>query len=156
MDIPHRADSYHLFGNLLTFRVRPGDTGDVFAVFECRSLPGAGAPPNRHREDETFMVLEGTVGFQIEGETRVHGAGDVVRIPNNALHAFTNVGETPSRMLIFNWPGHAHERFFSEAGTAFEAGDGAIPAPDGPPDVAALVAIGARCGLEFLPGDGGR
>ncbi len=41
--------SFHLFSNTLTFRARPSG-GAAFLLSECRSAPGADAPPSRARQ----------------------------------------------------------------------------------------------------------
>lgn len=147
-----QVQTVHLLGNLLTFRALPEQTG-AFALAECLTAPGAGAPPNRHVEDEGFLVLEGQVEFEIGSERQVHGPGTFVKVPNNTVHAFTNVGAMPSRMLILNWPGHDHVRFFRAAGdpVAPETRD----FPDAAPaNVPRLIRLGAECHMEFLAPNG--
>lgn len=144
--------SYLLFGNLLTFRERPS-AGAGLLLAECRTAPGAGAPPNRHPGDEeAFYILSGRYEFTIAGETRLATAGDYIRIPNGAPHHFRNVGEDVATMLIMNWPGRVHEAFFSSVGEAVPAAT--IPvAPPGPPPEPVLAAIrreAAACGVELL------
>jgi quercetin dioxygenase-like cupin family protein len=146
------AETVHLLGNLLTFHAFPDDTR-AFALIECRTAPGAGAPPNRHVEDEGFLVLEGQVEIAIEGERQVHAAGAFVKIPNNAVHAFTNVGDTPSRMLILNWPGHDHVRFFRAAGDPVAPETRGFPEM-APPDVPKLTELAAESRIEFVAPDG--
>ncbi len=144
--------SYHLFGNVLTFRARPSE-GSAFLLSECRSAPGAGAPPNRHAgDDEAFYILSGTYAFSVAGQDRLVTAGDYVPIPNGAPHHFRNVGEGEASMLILNWPGRQHEAFFSSLGEAVPAGTNPV-APPGPPPEAVLVGIrrlSAECGVELL------
>jgi quercetin dioxygenase-like cupin family protein len=125
MPMPDAAPSYHLFGNILTFRTRPSE-GSPFLLSECRSAPGAGAPPNRHPGDnEAFYILSGRYEFSVDGVVQLVGAGGYVSIPNGAHHHFRNVGAEPASMLILNWPGQQHEAFFSTLGEAV-AGDAAV------------------------------
>lgn len=154
MNAPVVTDTFHLFGNLVQFRLRPAETGHAFLLSHTRSLPGAGAPPNKHVEDEAFYVLNGEVEFTIDGHTARHGPGSLVRIPNDAVHSFRNVGDAPSEMLIINWPGGDHERFFSTAGEAMPSGSTAFPAGGPPPDPAAVMNIGAECRMTFFPPGG--
>ncbi len=146
------SPSYHLFGNILTFRARPSE-GSPYLLSECRSAPGAGAPPNRHPEDgEAFYILSGRYAFSVEGQERIVGPGDYVPIPTGAPHHFRNVGEAEATMLILNWPGRQHEAFFSTLGEAVPAG--ATPAaPPGPPPKAVLEELrrmSRDCGVELL------
>ncbi len=79
----------------------------------CRT----GTPPHRHaQEDEAFYVLEGQYTF-LHGEQAIEcGPGDVVFVPRGDVHAYTNSGATPARMLIINTPGRLHEGFFLALG----------------------------------------
>jgi quercetin dioxygenase-like cupin family protein len=144
--------SYLLFGNLLTFRERPSQ-GAGLLLAECRTAPGAGAPPNRHPgDDEAFYVLSGRYEFTIAGEVRLASAGDYIRIPNGAPHHFRNAGDDVATMLILNWPGRVHEAFFAEVGQAAPA-DTVPVAPPGPPPEPVLAAIrreAAARGVELL------
>jgi mannose-6-phosphate isomerase-like protein (cupin superfamily) len=144
--------SYLLFGNLLTFRERPS-AGAPLLLAECRTAPGAGAPPNRHPgDDEAFYILSGEYAFHVDGVARIAKPGDYIRIPNGAPHDFRNPGDTEASMLILNWPGRAHEAFFSELGEAVPA-DTLPIAPPGPPPEAVLAMLrreAAARGVELL------
>lgn len=146
-------ETYHLFGNLLQFRLTPAETGGAFLLSDCRSLPGAGAPPNKHVEDEAFLVVSGTVEFIISGKASRHGPGSLVQIPREAVHSFSNVGEEPSQMVILNWPGADHQRFFSTAGQPMPAGSIDFPAHAPPPDPQRIAQIGAESRMIFFPPD---
>ncbi|MBA1155668.1 cupin domain-containing protein [Microvirga mediterraneensis] len=144
-----QTDTYFLAGILLRFLVRDPAAG--YCLVEGLVAPGAGPPPNRHPgDDEAFYVLDGTFEFGIGGETRVATAGDFVRIPRGEVHTFRNVGPAPARTLILNAPGTAHVGFFSQAGQPMPPGTSDLPSPSGPPDVARLLEIGRRNGIEFL------
>lgn len=70
-------------------------------IFEETTPPGGGPPPHRHGvDDEHFYVLEGTYGFQIDGNEITAEPGAFVTAPRGSLHGFRNVGSTPGRMLI--------------------------------------------------------
>jgi mannose-6-phosphate isomerase-like protein (cupin superfamily) len=145
--------SYHLFGNVLTFRARPS-AGSAFLLTECRSLPGAGAPPNLHPQDgEGFYILEGEYEFMVDGAVRVVGPGTYVAIPAGAPHAFRNTGTAEARMLIVNAPGVLHEAFFSTLGQPLAPGEIPPPPPQGPPPEAVLARLRAQaaaCGVMLL------
>jgi mannose-6-phosphate isomerase-like protein (cupin superfamily) len=146
-----RTDTYHLLGNLLRSLARSPDTGGAYCLVELLTAPGAGTPPNRHpSDDEAFYVIDGSFEFTIGDETVPAGAGDFVKVPNGAVHAFRNIGERPGRLLIINSPGKAHDGFFSEAGDPMPPGTRELPPPSGPPDIVRLLEIGRRNGLEFL------
>lgn len=70
-------------------------------MFELHTNPGVGPPLHRHgRDDESFFVVEGTVKFVVDGREFVLGAGGFALAPRGSVHAFVNVGASPSRMLV--------------------------------------------------------
>ena len=147
-----RPRTYHLLGNLLTFHAFPSETGDRYTLVEIKTAPGAGAPPNHHAgEDECFFVLEGEFGFLVDGQTISATAGDFVKIPDGAVHAFTCTGDRPGRLIGINAPGLMHDIFFTQAGEAMPDGTTDVPAPDGPPDIPAIMAVANKAGMTILP-----
>jgi len=143
---PRRVET---LGILMTF---PDEVADRYCLVEGVVPPGLGAPPNHHAgETESFVVLEGEVEFMVAGETIHARAGDSVRIPDGAVHAFTATGPAPARLMIVNAPGRMHAGFFTELGTPV-ADDRTQPAvPDGPPDVAHVVSVARKWGMTILP-----
>ena len=73
--------------------------------------PGGGPPPHRHDFEEMFTVLDGEVRVTFRGETLVARAGETINVPANAPHAFTNAGDTPSRLLCLCAPAGQDEFF---------------------------------------------
>jgi len=69
------------------------------AVFEQVCQPGIGAPPHLHVVEEVLRVIEGTATVTVGEDEATLGAGDAVTIPAGIVHGFTNVGETPLRVL---------------------------------------------------------
>jgi quercetin dioxygenase-like cupin family protein len=144
-----QADTYLLAGILLRFLVR--DPGAGYCLVEGLVAPGAGPPPNRHpTDDEAFYVLDGTFEFGVGSQTRVAKGGDFVRIPNGEVHTFRNVGQAPGRLLIINTPGTLHVNFFSQAGDPMPSATSELPVPLPSPDVARLLDVGRRNGMEFV------
>lgn len=149
-----RPRIYHLLGNLLTFHAFPEETGNKCTIVEIKTAPGAGAPPNHHAgEDESFFVLDGEFEFLVNGETKRVSAGDFVKVPDGAVHAFTCTGQSAGRLLCINAPGEMHDTFFTEAGEAMPDGTSDIPVPDGPPDIPAIMAVANRIGMTILTPD---
>ena len=75
-------------------------------------------------------------------------AGSIVYGPRNIVHAFKNVGTTPSsRMSVLLTPAGL-EKMFEELGEAVT--DPSFP-PEGPPDIERLVAINRKYGVEIPP-----
>jgi quercetin dioxygenase-like cupin family protein len=138
-------------GELVTFKMVGEDTSGEFTLIEEITPPEGGPPPHMHtREDETFYVLEGEVEFMVGERTFLARAGSVVYAPRNILHAFRNVGSTPSRMSIFITPGGL-EKMFKEVGE--QVTDRSSP-PEGPPDIENLVAVNQKYGVEIPPPPG--
>jgi quercetin dioxygenase-like cupin family protein len=55
--------------------------------------PGASFPAHRHPGEEIIYVLEGTLEYQVEGQSPVTlVAGDVLFVPAGAFHSAKNVG----------------------------------------------------------------
>ncbi len=92
-------------------------------------------------------MLEGEVEFLLGEETIPAEAGSCVYAPRGTLHAFKNVGTSPSRVLVVYSPG-GFEKFFFEAGEPAPEGSSA---PEGEPDVGRIVEIGQKYGLRIPP-----
>ena len=73
------------------------ETDGSIAVFEEVVPPGGGPPRHTHREQiEIFHIIEGTIKFEVDGETSEKEAGAVALVPAGAVHAFRNVGAEPA------------------------------------------------------------
>ncbi len=137
-------------GNLFTILAGSEDTGGRFALIEILARKGTEPPRHvHHRGDETFYVLEGEISFYIGDETYVATPGTLVFAPRGIPHSF--VFETDVvRKLVTLTPGGADEHFrnplFSEPARTLTL----PPPPEGPPDVAALVADMERYGVEVV------
>jgi quercetin dioxygenase-like cupin family protein len=58
---------------------------------------GEGPSLHSHPYDETFVVLEGTALFEVDGEHITVQAGEVIVAPAGSAHRFENAG--PGRLL---------------------------------------------------------
>ena len=145
---PAEGRSVWVLGQLLTCKVTAEQTGGAYSLFEGLVPAHEGTPPHiHHREDECFYVLEGEFEFLRGDATVTAEAGTLIYVPRGTLHAFTNVGEEPGRLLTSQTPGGLHERFFEEVGE--EAVDRVNPpAVEGPPDLERIAAIAAKYGTE--------
>jgi quercetin dioxygenase-like cupin family protein len=138
----------HFLGNILTFRARFADTNENFTVIDVLTAPNAGAPPHTQTDQEAFLVLEGHYEITLGNETMICGPGDFVHVSPGVMHAFRNVTDIPSRMLLINFPGDLHEGFFLAVGDRLASGTTEFPALL-PPDVPAIVATAARFGIDI-------
>ena len=78
------------------------DHGATISLIFDQSEPGGGPRLHRHPYDETWVVEEGNLTFQLDEERFQVGAGDVVIAPPGAAHKFTNDGPGRSRMLCIH------------------------------------------------------
>jgi quercetin dioxygenase-like cupin family protein len=134
LDIPN-------LGVELTVRLPQDASGGALSVMETVNAPGFGPPLHRHRETEVFRVLEGRYLYEGEGRRFYATAGDLVSVPGEAAHTFTNVSDGPSRQIVMMLPAMDALGFFSGLGKLMAAGR---------PDMPTLNAYGARWGVEFL------
>jgi quercetin dioxygenase-like cupin family protein len=111
MSLPHIG----LVGDTYTLLITSEDTAGKYALIDMHVPPGGGPPPHRHDFEEMFTVLDGEVQVTFRGETLVARAGETLNVPANAPHAFTNAGDTPSRLLCMCTPA-GQEEFFTLVG----------------------------------------
>jgi quercetin dioxygenase-like cupin family protein len=91
-----------------TWRSKPSATGGSFEGAEHGSPvsciivdmePGAGPRLHRHPYPETFIVLGGSVRFEVAGEPVTASEGDVVVAPAEIVHRFEALGPDKLRMV---------------------------------------------------------
>jgi 3-hydroxybutyryl-CoA dehydrogenase len=133
-------------GGLWIIKVSAAQSGGSFSLIEVQMRRGCATPLHRHDADEeTFIVLEGSLAVLVR-ERRVDAApGDIVHLPAREVHAW-RVESDLARFLIIATP--QHEAFYRDA---------SVPAPalTQPPDagVLDLELLGAaarRHGVELL------
>ena len=117
-------------------------TGGACNVWTEITPPGGGTPLHYHeREEEWFVVQEGRVSFFSAGQWQEFGPGAVIFMPRNHVHAFRNVGESPSRILITTAPA-GFDKYFARCAELF--------AQPGEPDMEKIVAISAEHGIHIV------
>jgi len=145
--------TYRVGGQLVTFIARAADTNGVYSLFETHTAPGQGAGLYRQKyEDEAFWILEGVYSFTLNSRQLQVAAGSYISVPRGILHAYTNSGNGPARMLVLVTPGGIRERFYAEAGELVTA-QGASTLSNDLPDLSRLLGIGQKYGVEILPVD---
>jgi quercetin dioxygenase-like cupin family protein len=70
---------------------------------------------HRHRQEEIYLILEGTGSVRIDGETRAVETGSAVFIPGNAAHSCENTGASDLR-FAYVFPANS----FAEVEYAFD------------------------------------
>jgi mannose-6-phosphate isomerase-like protein (cupin superfamily) len=87
---------------------RFGDTPVSFIWVDAP--PGVGPRLHRHPYVEVLIVLEGSVTFTVGDTNHAGTAGQVVVVPPNTPHKFTNTGTGPLRQIDI----HASDHFITE------------------------------------------
>ena len=93
---------------------------------------------------EAFYVLAGECSVRIGEETHTLGPGTFALLPRGIAHTFANFGTVPAHVIVISSPGNVIH-YFAGAAALTNA------SPDGRPDMAQLVALAARYGIEFVP-----
>ena len=114
-DIDQSLPHIGLVGDTYTILVTGEDTAGRYTLIDMHVPPGGGPPPHRHDFEEMFTVLDGEVQVTFRGQILTARAGETINVPANAPHAFTNSGQTPSRLLCMCAPA-GQEEFFTLVG----------------------------------------
>lgn len=132
----------NVLGHQATLKLTTRETGGVYYVFELVSPPGLGVPPHVHeREDEMLWIVDGEFEVMLGDESQKVGGGTMLHLPRRVPHGFTNVGKRRGKTVFTVVPGASFEKFFDELAAL----------PPGAPDMARVVAIFAKYGMEILP-----
>ena len=142
------GEALWFLGVLATIKASAETTDGRVAVIEHLAPRGAGSPLHvDRREDEWFYVTEGELTFWVGGEVIAAPAGSFVYGPRGIPHTFT-VTSTEARFLLVTEPAgfESFMRTLAEPAQTLTI----PPPPDGPPDMARLVALAAEYGIEIL------
>ena len=131
------------FGGEVQIHLAGKDTGGKFTMFTDTVPPGVGPPPHKHaREDEWFLVLEGSVSYFINGQwTAPAGPGTSAFVPHGTVHAFKNVGTTPLKQLVTLSPS-GFEHFYTKSEQEFARAGG--------PRMDVIIGIAAEHGITIM------
>lgn len=115
-------------------------TGAGSGMFELTVPAGARVPPaHSHRDNEEIIyVLEGTLRYTVDSETRDLKVGERMYTPRGSVHAFSNPHDKAARALIILTPDIGAQYFRDVADVA--------NAPGGP-NPAKMVEVMTRYGL---------
>jgi quercetin dioxygenase-like cupin family protein len=90
------------------------DHGLVTSVMHAQVAPGSGPRRHRHPHAEIFVLHDGQARYEVEGTAFDAEAGDMVIVPPDMWHTFTNTGSSMLRQTAI----HENPR----AATFFEDG----------------------------------
>ena len=132
----------------IQFLIDAEDSGGSTTAFLTRIAPGAQTPPAHHHADwdETVYCTQGTVTYTIDGERIDLDAGQALCVRRGQTHKFENLTGTDAWMLVVSTPGLFEEDYFLSVAEILNA------AVDGPPDIAALLAVQADHGVTVAMG----
>jgi quercetin dioxygenase-like cupin family protein len=142
------GEAYYLLGMLEIVKISGADTDGEYGLVEITVRAGEGSPWHVHpEEDEWFYVLEGEFTFYV-GDTRMSlPAGSFAFGPKGVPHTF--IAETNAARALVGFAPFQFEGFLHEVGEP--ATERVLPPPlTSPPDMARLIEIGKRNGLEIL------
>ena len=91
------------------------------SIMEVIVAPGQGVPPHTHtHEDEFFCILDGELTCHMDGMPApvTLRAGDLLFLPRNRMHGFTNATSKEARMMVTVTPGTGTDRMFAELAAA--------------------------------------
>ena len=113
-------------------------------VFELTVPAGARVPPPHSHagNEEVVYVLEGSLRYTVDGETRDLRPGDSMSTPRGSVHAFSNPGAEAARALVVMTP-DIGPQYFHDVAAVVNAG--------GPPDLAKLGQVMATYGIVVTP-----
>jgi quercetin dioxygenase-like cupin family protein len=78
------------------------DHGATISLILDHSEPGQGPRLHRHPYDETWVVQEGNLTFQVDEERVRASTGDIVIVPADVPHKFTNDGPGQSSLVCIH------------------------------------------------------
>jgi quercetin dioxygenase-like cupin family protein len=130
------------------FLVDAEDSGGSTTAFLARVAPGARTPPPHHHADwdETVYCTDGTMTYTVDGEKHELAQGQALCVRRGQTHKFENLTDADAWMLVVSTPGLFEEDYFLSIAEILNA------AGDGPPDMAALLAVQARHGVTVALG----
>ncbi|QDV87422.1 quercetin 2,3-dioxygenase [Planctomycetes bacterium TBK1r] len=137
-----------IVGDVYRFLATGKETDGKYTTFEAIVPPGSGPPPHIHsREEESFLVLEGEMTFQLGDERFVAGEGTFLNMPVGSLHCFKNESDKTARLLISLAPAGLEEMFF-EVGQPLSDEAQSAPPPN-EVEIQKLLEAAPRYGVEI-------
>lgn len=123
----------------IRYLVDGSKTGGL-GVFELVVPPGANVPPphSHSHNEEFFYVVEGSIGYSVDNESRELAPGQWMSTPRGSVHAFRNTGTQTARALVVLTP-DIGAQYFRDVAEVVNAG--------GPPDRVKLLEVMSRYGL---------
>jgi quercetin dioxygenase-like cupin family protein len=134
--------------SLWEFLVPSAVTNGTLSVFQATMPEGFSPPRHIHtREDEVFLVMDGEVWFDVDGERHLARPGASVYMPRGVPHTF-RVESPVARLLGVISPGAFEQLFLN---LSIPADERALPGAGTVPfDASAVMAEQTRLGTEVV------
>lgn len=146
--LAHQGEARWYGDSMFEFLIPSEATGGTLSVFRATLVEGFSPPRHVHtREDEVFVVLEGDVVFDLDGELLAAGPGTSVFMPRGVPHTF-RIESPVARLLGVITPGAFEALFRNLSVPALERRlpeRGSVPL-----DVPAVIAEQIRLGTEVV------
>jgi quercetin dioxygenase-like cupin family protein len=143
----NKENSYWYIGHLMTVLASSKQTDGRYALLRATERRGLEPPPHTHtKEDETFLILEGEVVYTVGNQTFNAKPGDAMFLPKNIQHSFKIQTEKLETLILLT-PGGLENYFLEMSKPAEELQ--LPPMPQGPPDIAKLIATASKYGVKF-------
>ena len=145
---PEEGEAYWLLGMLEIVKISGATTNGEYGLVEVTVRAGEGSPWHVHPdEDEWFYVLAGEFTVYVGDERLSLPAGSFAFGPKGVPHTF--IAETDGAKALIGFQPFLFEGFLHEVGEP--ASERVLPPPlESPPDMARLIPIGSRNGIEIL------
>lgn len=141
----HQLHLNPVTGERVVVLTDPREHPDEVLVGQMTVEPGGrvAAPHHHPTLTERFLVLEGEVGFQLDGREVVLGAGEHATVEPNVVHDWWQIGADPAEVVVEVSPGR---RFAEMISSMFGlARDGKVSSK-GMPSPLQLAVTGAEYG----------
>src|SRR3954469_12867843 len=142
------GEAFWLLGMLEIVKISGADTNGEYGLLEITVRAGEGSPWHVHPdEDEWFYTLEGEFTVWVGDRRLSLPSGAFAFGPKGVPHTF--IAETDGAKALIGFQPFHFEGFLREVGEP--AAERALPPPlEGPPDMARLLLIAARNGMQIL------
>lgn len=135
------------FTNLARVLVTPEESKGTLGIVELTGAQGEMPPLHlHHREDETFVVLEGELTLHTPGSSRTVRSGESAFAPKGVPHVY-RVESERARWLCVSTPA-GFVSFVLAASDPAETSD--LPPADRPVDMDRLMAAAEEHGIEII------
>jgi quercetin dioxygenase-like cupin family protein len=133
-------------GGLWIIKISAAQTGGSFALIEVTMKKGTGTPLHRHDlDDETFIVIDGTLALLSDGVRVDAGPGEAVHLPGGREHAWRAESDV-ARFFVLSTP--RHEDFYRSCCVPAERRE--LPPNAGEIDLSIIIPNGKKHGVQIV------